>query len=148
MENQKKNYKAFYKGHQIKNNYSEYSFWYILIVLGDAITSFLWLAGIQLTIYYYTPSYLMISECISQIITTIIENSLKNYNIGFIIGIYIIYFIIICFLCVYNEIIIFNFCLLNIDTAKNILSRAIIENNYLDYVEEEEDNIDDSIVYI
>ena len=133
---------------QIKNNYSEYSFWYILIILGDAITSFLWLAGKQLTIYYFTPSYLIISECISQIITTIIENSLKNYNIGFIIGIYAIYIIIICFSCVYNEIFIINFCLLNYNTTKYILDRGILEIKYDPEEEEEEDNIDDDITYI
>ena len=133
---------------QIKNNYSEHSFWYILIVLGDAITSFLWLAGKQLTIFYFTPSYLMISECISQIITTIIEKSLKNYNIGFIIGIYAIYIIIIVFSCVYNEIFIFNFCSLKYNTTKNILNRAVLDEKYDLEVEEEDDIMDDNIVYI
>ena len=133
---------------QIKNNYSEHSFWYILIVLGDAITSFLWMAGKQLTIFYFTPSYLMISECISQIITTIIEKSLKNYNIGFIIGIYAIYIIIIVFSCVYNEIFIFNFCSLNYNTTKNILNRAVLDEKYDLEVEEEDDIMDDNIVYI
>ena len=118
---------------QIKNNYNKYSFWYILIFVGDVISSFLWLAGIQLTMYFFTPFNFIISESISQIITTFIDNSLENYNIAFKIIIYIIYIIIIGFSCVYNEIIIINLCSLNYNTKYNIIKRAALIDTYIDY---------------
>ena len=116
--------------YQIKKNCMQYSFWYILIIILDVISSFIFLAGIQLTVYFFSPCHFIISESLSQIITTIINNSFENYNINFKISIYIIYTIIAFISFIYNEIIIINIGTLSSNTRKNIMKRELIEKDY------------------
>ena len=115
--------------YQIKKNCMQYSFWYILIIIVDVISSFIFLAGIQLTVYFFSPCHFIISESLSQIITTIINNSFENYNINFKISIYIIYTIIAFVSFIYNEIIIINIGTLSSNARKNIMKRELIEKD-------------------
>jgi hypothetical protein len=113
--------------YQIGINSNKYSFLYLLIFIGDIISSFLWLAGIQLTMYFFTPCHFIICESLSQILTTFIERSLREYNISTRMIIYIIYLIIIFASMIYNEIFIINICNLNHNTRKKIEERALQE---------------------
>ena len=117
--------------YQIKDNYSKYNFIYFLIFFGDFLSAFILLAGIQLTIYFFTPCHFIISESLSQIITTFIESSIKEYNIGFKSTTYVLYLIIVFASFVYNEVIIINICKLSKNTRKKIEKRELIEKDIL-----------------
>lgn len=133
--------------YQIEFNFNKYSFLYLLIFIGDIISSFLWLAGIQLTMYFFTPCHFIISESLSQIFTTFIENSLKEYNISSRMIIYIIYLIIIFASMIYNEIFIINIFNLNHNTRKKIEERVLQEKEaslYLLENEAQQMNIDNN----
>ena len=97
---------------------------YALLLIIDLISAFLWIAGIQLTIYFFTPCHFIISECISKIITIFLTVIKKN-NIAdkSTIGICIVYGIIIICGLIYNEIIIINVGSLSNNTTKKILNR-------------------------
>ena len=112
---------------QIITNYKNNSYLYPLIFIADIISAFLWIAGIQLTIYFFSPGHIIISESLSQIITTIIQNTLKNYSIYSKIIIYFLFIIIVISSLIYNEVIIINLCSLNKNTKKKIITRAKIE---------------------
>ena len=107
--------------------FNEYGFLYVLIFIGDILSAFIWLAGIQLTIYFFTPCHFIISESISQIITTIINKSLQDFLVVEQVFIYIFFVIILFASFIYNEIIIINVCNLNKDTNKNISKRQLLE---------------------
>ena len=100
---------------------------YILIFIGDILSAFIWLAGIQLTIYFFTPCHFIISESISQIITSIINKTLKDLMVVEQVFIYIFFVIILFAAFIYNEIIIINVCNLNKNTTKNISNRQLLE---------------------
>ena len=108
---------------QIKQNYKKYTYLYPLILIGDVISAFLWLAGIHLTIYFFNPCHFIISESLSQIITTIIKGIIKQYNDLIEAAIYILYIIIVIASLIYNEIIIINICSLSENTQKKIIKR-------------------------
>ena len=108
---------------QIIKNYKNYSFLYILLFIFDILIAFIWLWGVQLTVYWLTPCHYIISESLSQILTTIIYDSLKDYNLSIKIIIYIIYIIIVFSSLIYNEVILINICSLSKDTKKKILLR-------------------------
>ena len=112
---------------QIKNNFENYSFLYLLIFVLDIISAFLWIAGIQLTIYYFTPCHFIISESLSQILTTLIQESINEYNLSLKIIIYALYIIIVFASLIYNEIIIINVDSLSRNTKKKIIDREILE---------------------
>ena len=112
---------------QIKNNFEKYSFLYLLIFVLDIISAFLWIAGIQLTIYYFTPCHFIISESLSQILTTLIQESINEYNLSLKIIIYALYIIIVFASLIYNEIIIINVDSLSRNTKKKIIDREILE---------------------
>ena len=128
---------------QIIKNCKNYSFLYILLFIFDILTAFIWLWGVQLTVYWLTPCHYIISESLSQILTTIIYDSLKDYNLSIKIIIYIIYIIIVFSSLIYNEVILINICSLSKDTKKKIrlrekneeknISLALLEDKvYLD----------------
>ena len=125
---------------QIKKNYEEDTYMCFLKFIGSVLSSFILLAGIQLTIYFFTPCHFIISESLSLIITTFLENSLEKYNIAYKITIYIIYFIIAFTSLVYNEVIIINIGNLSKNTRKNIEKRELIEKDIsLNLLNNEED---------
>ena len=125
---------------QIKKNYEEDSYIFFLIFIGSVLSSFILLAGIQLTIYFFTPCHFIISESLSLIITTFFENSLEKYNTAYKITIYIIYYIIAFTSLVYNEVIIINIGDLSKNTKKNIEKRELIEKDIsLNLLNNEED---------
>ena len=107
--------------------FHEYGGLYILIFIGDILSAFIWLAGIQLTIYFFTPCHFIISESISQIITTIINKTLQDFLVVEQVFIYIFFVIILFAAFIYNEVIIINVCNLNKDTNKNISKRQLLE---------------------
>ena len=116
---------------QIKINFEHYGFFYPLIFILDIISTFLWIGGIQLTIYYFTPSHLIISESLTKILTAIIYKTLNYYHystFGRII-IYILYLIIIFASLIYNEVIIINICSLSKNTRKKQFDRAYLERS-------------------
>ena len=114
----------FYK---FKDNFGENGFLYVLIFLGDILSAFIWLAGIQLTIYFFTPCHFIISESISQIITTIIDGTIRDFDVAEKVIIYLFFTVILFAAFIYNEIFIINVCNLNKNTKKNILIRQIKE---------------------
>ena len=59
---------------QIEKNFGENNF-YPLIFLGDIILSFLFVGGINLTIYFFTPCHMIILEGIKHIISSLFDNS-------------------------------------------------------------------------
>ena len=62
----------------LKINYNNL---YPLTLIGDIISAFFWILGVQLTIYWFTPCHFIISQSGSQILSTFISNSLENYSI-------------------------------------------------------------------
>ena len=117
--------------YQFGKNIEKYGTLYILIFIGDILSAFIWLWGIQLTVYFFTPCHFIISESLSQIITTFIESSIKEYNIGFKSTTYVLYLIIVFASFVYNEVIIINICKLSKNTRKKIEKRELIEKDIL-----------------
>ena len=127
---------AFY---QIKYNIKNIKL-YPLLFIGDVISAFLWVGGIHLTVYFFSPCHFIISESISQILSTIINNSLEGYNIAAAIVIYILFVIIIFSSLIYNEIIILKFWKLNINTKKHITKRSNSELLLMFKNEQKKDN--------
>ena len=113
--------------YQIELNFEKTKL-YPLIFIADVISAFLWLAGIHLTIYFFTPCHFIISESISQILSTLINNTLEGRSVGIKVCIYILFAIIILASSIYNEVIIINLWNLNENTRKNIILRERIEN--------------------
>ena len=83
---------------------------YSLIFIADIISAFLWIAGINLTVYFFTPCHFIISESISQIISIIISQTFENLLWTKQIIIYILFFMIFLGSLIYNEIFIINIC--------------------------------------
>lgn len=121
----------FFNGiiYQIKKNIEEYSFLYIFIFIADILSAFLWIGGIHLTIYFFTPCHFIISESLSQIITSIIKNTFEKYSYTIKIIIYIFYTIVALASLIYNELIIINFGSLSVNTRKKIMLREKDERN-------------------
>jgi len=136
--------------YQIKNNYNKYSYLYPLLFLGDILVSFFWVAGMNLTFYFLQPCHFIISESLSQIISTFITGSIQKYSTNIKIIIYILYVIIIIATLIYNEIIIINIGNLSVNTKKKIISRELLEKEYLSWKIIENDlyiNKDDTTIY-
>ena len=81
--------------YQFGKNIEIYKGLYILIFIGDIISSFIGIAGIELTNYYFNPCHFIISETISQIINTFVNNTIDNYDAFEKAIIYILFIIII-----------------------------------------------------
>lgn len=130
--------------YQFYKNCEKHEYLYILLFIADIITAFIWLAGIQLTVYFFTPCHFIISESISQIISTFLNNTIEDFSIGEKVITYILFIIIIFATLIYNEVVIINFCSLNENTKKYINLRQLKETENLlsgmNNVEEENDN--------
>ena len=108
---------------------------YPLIFIADILTAFLWITGIILTIYFFTPCHFIISESISQILSAFISQNLDELSITKRVFIYILFFVIFLGSLIYNEIFIINIGSLSINTQKHIIRRQ----------KEETENIKDDI---
>ena len=108
--------------YQMEKNYEKTKL-YPLIFIADRISAFLWIAGINLTVYFFTPCHFIISESISQIISTIISQTFENLSLTKQIIIYILFFMIFLGSLIYNEIFIINICSLSENTRKHIIIR-------------------------
>ena len=104
---------------------------YPLLFIGDVISAFLWVAGIHLTVYFFTPCHFIISESLSQILSTFRDNTLEGRNIGIQVIIYILFGIILFSAFIYNEVIIKKVFSLEKNTKKYIENRSIIEKNLI-----------------
>ena len=108
-------------------NIKEYKFLYILIFIADVLSAFIWIGGIQLTVYFFTPCHFIISESISQIISTFINSTIANFPVHEKVIIYLLFIIILFATLIYNEIIIINIFSLNKNTKKHIRARQLTE---------------------
>ena len=113
--------------YQFGQNCSKYGGLYILIFIGDILSDFLLVAGIQLTIYYFTPSHFIISGSISQIISTFVNDTISEYAVYEKVIIYFLFIIILFATLIYNEVIIIKICSLNYNTKKYIGLRQMSE---------------------
>lgn len=125
--------------YQLEKNFTNSSL-YILVFIGDIITAFLWVLGIHLTVYFFTPCHFIISEGIAQILSAFINDTLQGLDLARQIIIYILFAIIIFMALIYNEIIIIHLFSLHINTKKFIEFRANSEG-YLK--EDDDDDTDD-----
>ena len=129
--------------YQFKANFQEYKGLYILMFVGDVISAFVWLAGIHLTVYFFTPCHFIISESISQIISTFLDNTIKGFPVHEKIIIIFLFIIILFATLIYNEIVIINIWSLNKNTKKNIFlrelkeKRDILDSKNKNYIEED-----------
>ena len=117
--------------YQIYTNYKDKEYLYILIFIADILISFLFVCGIALTVYFFTPCHFIISESISQIITFIINGEFEVFSIGEIITIGIFFLVILFSGLIYNEIIIINIYSLKYNTKKYINIRQLKETQDL-----------------
>jgi len=114
--------------YQFYKNCERFQYLYILIFISDILTAFIWLWGIQLTVYFFTPCHFIISESISQIISFFINDTISEYSDGEQATIIIFFFIIIFATFIYNEVLIINICSLSNNTKKNINLRQLRES--------------------
>jgi hypothetical protein len=114
--------------YQFYKNCENFQSLYILIFIADILTAFIWLWGIQLTVYFFTPCHFIISESISQIISFFINRTIFDYSAGEQATIIIFFIFIIFATLIYNEIFIINICTLSNNTKKNIYLRQLRES--------------------
>ena len=126
---------------EIKNNFSPiYPLKFILNVFLGLIR----LGGMTFTIYYFTPCHFVISQIISQIMSSSIEwikdsekTSLEDIALSIIL-----YFIILIFALIFNEIIIIKIFSMEENTSKYISNREEDEFRHLsaviDYADDED----------
>ena len=117
--------------YQFKKNIEKYEGLYILIFIGDILSDFILLSGIQLTIYFFTPCHFIISESISQIINTFVNDTIDNFPDYEKAFIYILFIIIIFATLIYTEAIIIKICSLNKNTRKYIELRQLSDTRHL-----------------
>ena len=132
--------------YQIGNNFEKYGIVYILIFIFDILSSFLFVCGIALTVYFFTPCHFIISESISQIIAFFTFEKLYLYSLGELIAISIFYFFILFSALIYNEIIIVNIYSLKYNTKKYINLRQIKETEEILLFDKNPDNEKDKDV--
>ena len=122
--------------YQIEKNFQEIKL-YPLIFIADIIAGFFLVAGIILTIYFFTPCHFIISESISQILASLVRKNLMELSITKQVIIYILFVVILLGGLIFNEIFIINICSLSKNTKKHISQRQkeetenIISNNIL-----------------
>ena len=105
---------------QIRDNFSLV---FLLKLLSGILVGFLWLGGVWLTVYYFTPCHFIISESLAQLLTSLIQNRYKDYNLIEKIICYVSYGIIIFSSLIYNEIVIINNECISKDTKIYIIKR-------------------------
>ena len=108
--------------YQIEKNFQEIKL-YPLIFIGDIFAGFFLVAGIILTIYFFTPCHFIISESISQILASLVRKNLMELSITRQVIIYILFVVILLGGIIFNEIFIINICSLSKNTQKHISQR-------------------------
>ena len=107
----------------------------IWIFFVDLFFGFLYEIGMWLTIYYFNPSYYFIFETIADFLELILskfDKTSTDYSTEQLITFYILYPIIIFFICIFNEIIIVNIFNLSYYTKLKTMERAIEDANILE----------------
>lgn len=101
----------------------------IYIFLFDLIFGFIWEVSMWLTIYYFTPCHVIISDALAEFLDTIVDLIFPGhkYEIMEKVTFGLLYPIIIFFSLVFNEIIILNFCNLSFNTRYNIMIRQELD---------------------
>lgn len=108
----------------------------IILFFLDLFCSFLQEMSLWLTVYYFTPCHLFISEVFGEFTDTTLkmfvnyDQNPKQYHIIQEITFYILYPIVIFFVLIFNEIIILNFCELNKNTKYQLNIRQKVDGNY------------------
>ena len=119
-----------------KKNFEKTKLYPLIFIADDILSAFLWIAGINLTVYFFTPCHFIICVSISQIISTIISQTFKDLSLTRQIIIYILFVLIFLGSLIYNEIFIINICSLGKNTQKHIIIRQkeetdnIIKDNF------------------
>ena len=108
--------------YQMEKNFEKTKL-YPLIFIADVLSAFLWIAGIILTIYFFTPCHFIICESISQILSSFISQPLGDLSTTKQVIIYILFVVIFLGSLIYNEIFIINICSLSKNTQKHIIIR-------------------------
>ena len=104
----------------------------VLFFIGTLISEFLWVFGIKLTIYYFTPCHFSLLEYIAEYVTYlkfVVESDEEFYKTTNVI-IFTIAYIVNFFCClVFNEVLILNFWKLDYNTKKRIQERMVKAND-------------------
>ena len=132
--------------YQIKYNFENIKF-YPLLFIADVLSAFLWVGGIHLTVYFFTPCHFIISESVSQILSTLINNSLKDHPVYIKSIVYILFSIILIAALIYNEVIIIKAFSFEKDTKKHIYMRANMDNDIIfdeDHIERKRNESEES----
>ena len=80
--------------YQIEKNFQEIKL-YPLIFIADIIAGFFLVAGIILTIYFFTPCHFIISESFSQILASLVRKNLMELSITKQVIIHILFVVIL-----------------------------------------------------
>ena len=115
---------------QITGNFS---LTFLLELITSAVAGLFWVGGIWLTVYYFSPCHIIISESLSIILSSIIENSFKEYSLAKKIVFYINYGVILFCSLIYNEVVIIKNEKISKDTKIYIIRR---QNNEVRLIEE------------
>ena len=116
----------------IKQIQDDFSVEFILLSLFSVIIGFFWLAGIWLTIYYFSPCHFIINEALTQLVTNLLDNRFGEYTMINKIICYLAYIIILFGSLIYNEIIIININCMSKDTRKNIIKRQYDDDDWIE----------------
>ena len=136
-------FKIYIFGKDVINEINDnFSFRYILLIIFDILVGFLWQSGIFLTIYYFTPCHLIISEIFCEYFAKLIAWIIKKLiDVWYIKMIYsFLYFIMLISSLIYNEVIIIKFCSMEENTYKYIALRQKIEFEDIQYTLELHEN--------
>ena len=106
--------------YQFGKNIEKHEGLYFLIFIGDVLSAFIWIVGIELTVYFFTPCHFIISESISQIISTFVNETIDDFPVHEKVIIYFLFVIIIFATFIYNKILVINIWSLNKNTKKYI----------------------------
>jgi len=112
---------------QFYENIKRFKYVYIPIFISDILSAFIWLWGIQLTVYFFTPCHFIISESISQIISFFVNKTIFDYSTKEQAVIVIFFLFIIFATLIYNEVVIINVFSLSHNTKKYINLRQLNE---------------------
>ena len=129
--------------YQFEKNCQKYKGIYFLLFIADVLSAFIWIGGIQLTVYFFTPCHFIISESISQIISTFINNTIKGFPIYEKIIVYLFFIIIMISTFIYNEVIIIKVFSLNKNTKRYINLRQLNDTENLLKLKTIDSNFDD-----
>jgi hypothetical protein len=108
----------------------------IFLIFLDLLCSFLQEICLWITVYYFTPCHLFISQVFGEFTDTTLkmfinfDQNPKQYHIIQKITFYILYPIVIFSVLIFNEVILLNFCGLSKNTKYQLNIRQKIDGNY------------------